>query len=229
MRRSLFIILIILFSALNLYSQETELPENRNQEYVQVDGIVYDEDGMPIRYVNIISRNLRNGTDSDDNGIFSLISTPGDTLLFTAIGFKPGVFIMPEAVNYPRYSIDIEMLMDTIFIGSVLVLPWKTYGEFINAVIDYVPPEAEKARIMEKNLANIERQIYENMRTSPEMGYRYAMANETNRVFTANQTPINNIINPFAWAKFIDGLKNGLLKNKKSNKKKRNKKDKNQK
>jgi hypothetical protein len=220
--RKYTVILFLIIAGYTVSAQERD-----KKPYVQVDGIVFDEEGDPIKYVNIISRNLRLGTDSDENGIFSIISVPGDTLLFTAIGYKAGLFIMPEDIDYPRYSIDIEMLMDTINIGSVLVLPWKTYGEFVNAVIDYSPPEEEMIKAMEYNLALIERQIYDNMRVSPEMGYRYAMNQEVNRVMTANQTPVNNLLNPFAWSKFIDGLKNGLLKNKKSDKKKK-KKDKDQ-
>jgi hypothetical protein len=208
----------------NLFSQE-----KAQRSYVQVDGIVYDSEGTALRYVNIISRMLRSGTDTDDNGIFSLISAPGDTLLFSTVGYKPGIFIMPDDINYPRYSIDVEMQMDTINIGSVLVLPWKTYGEFVQAVIEYTPPQQQLLANMEANLAIIERQIYTDMSISPDMGYRYAMAAETNRVMTANQTPVNNLINPFAWAKFIDGMKNGLLRNKKSDKKKKDKRKKDKK
>ena len=82
-------------------------------------------------------------------------------------------------------------------------------------------------RNMENNLAIIERQIYTNLKVTPEEGYRYAMQREAERVITSNQTPVNNLINPFAWAKFIEGLKNGLLKNKKSDKKKKKSKKKN--
>jgi len=31
---------------------------------------------------------------------------------------------------------------------------------------------------------------------------------------TRGQFPVNNLLNPYAWAKFINGVKNGLLKNK---------------
>ncbi len=50
---------------------------------------------------------------------------------------------------------------------------------------------------------------------------------------TKNQYPVNNLLNPFAWAKFVDGLKHGLFKNQKYNKpteakvRKKNKKQKN--
>ena len=33
-----------------------------------------------------------------------------------------------------------------------------------------------------------------------------------------NQYPVNNLLNPFAWAKFVDGIKHGLFKNQKFNK-----------
>lgn len=189
--------------------------------YVQVDGIVIDESGSSIRYVNIISKMIRRGTETDQNGMFSLISAPGDTILFTSVGYKPGYIIIPGIINGPAYSIDIEMRTDTIYVGSVLVLPWKTYEEFKRAVIEFNPPEEELLKNMEANLAIIERQIYTNLKITPEAGYRYAMQQEAERVITTNQTPVNNLINPFAWAKFIDGLKNGLLKNKKSDKKKK--------
>jgi hypothetical protein len=35
---------------------------------------------------------------------------------------------------------------------------------------------------------------------------------------TREQYPINNLLNPFAWAKFVKGIKNGLFKNQKFNK-----------
>jgi hypothetical protein len=44
------------------------------------------------------------------------------------------------------------------------------------------------------------------------------MQQEAERIMTRNQTPVNNLFNPFAWAKFIEGLKNGLLRNKDSKK-----------
>ena len=35
---------------------------------------------------------------------------------------------------------------------------------------------------------------------------------------TRGQIPVNNLLNPFAWSKFIKGVKNGLLRNKRSEK-----------
>jgi hypothetical protein len=39
------------------------------------------------------------------------------------------------------------------------------------------------------------------------------MEQNFNAMATHQQYPINNLLNPFAWSKFISGIKNGLLKN----------------
>jgi len=213
-KRLITIIALIIFF-IPVFSQEISQPH-----YVQVHGLVFDNESIPIKYVNIISSGLRTGTNTDDRGIFSIISFPGDTLIFSSIGFQPAFIRIPPGIDSPVYTIDITMNIDTINIGSVLVLPWKTYEEFKRAVVEYVSPREVEMKNMENNLALIEKQINEDLDIHPEAGYRYAMQQEAERIMTSHQTPVNNLFNPFAWAKFIDGLKNGLLKNKKSKKKK---------
>jgi hypothetical protein len=43
-----------------------------------------------------------------------------------------------------------------------------------------------------------------------------AMQQHVNSYVTKNQSPPNNLLNPFAWAKFFQGVKHGLLKNQKT-------------
>ena len=215
MNRLVSIIVLSLLSVPGLLSQEIS-----PLHYVQVNGLVFDNENMPVKYVNIISKGLRTGSDTDERGIFSIISYPGDTLIFSSIGYQPAFIRIPPGVDSPVFTIDVIMEMDTINIGSVLVLPWRTYEEFKRAVVEYVSPMEIEINNMETNLALIEMQINENMEITPEAGHRYAMQQEAERIMTRNQTPVNNLFNPFAWAKFIDGLKNGLLKNKDSKKKK---------
>lgn len=215
MNRLVSIIILSLLSVPGLLSQEIS-----PLHYVQVNGLVFDNENMPVKYVNIISKGLRTGSDTDERGIFSIISYPGDTLIFSSIGYQPAFIRIPPGVDNPVFTIDVIMEIDTINIGSVLVLPWRTYEEFKRAVVEYVSPMEIEINNMETNLALIEMQINENMEITPEAGHRYAMRQEAERIMTRNQTPVNNLFNPFAWAKFIDGLKNGLLKNKDSKKKK---------
>ena len=57
-----------------------------------------------------------------------------------------------------------------------------------------------------------------NVRVSPEAGYRYAMEQNFDAMATRQQFPVNNLLNPFAWSKFIRSIKNGLFKSQKFNK-----------
>ncbi|MCF8222457.1 MAG: carboxypeptidase-like regulatory domain-containing protein [Bacteroidales bacterium] len=213
MSRKYAIIILLITIALPATAQDVS-----PLRYVQVDGLVFDNESTPVKYVNIISKGLRTGTETDERGIFSIISYPGDTLIFSSIGYQPAFAAIPAGVQKPRYTIDVTLIIDTINIGSVLVLPWKTYDEFKRAVVEYVPPMEKEMKVMQQNLALIERQILREMDIAPAAGYRYAMQQEAERVMTRNQTPVNNLFNPFAWAKFIKGLKNGLLKNEDSKK-----------
>jgi hypothetical protein len=43
------------------------------------------------------------------------------------------------------------------------------------------------------------------------------MQQNANALYTRGQYPANNLLNPFAWAKFFNEVKHGLLKNQKSN------------
>lgn len=110
--------------------------------------------------------------------------------------------------------VDITLELDTIPIEEVAILPWKTYNEFIKEMTKEKPVDP-LIQNMNENLASIYVAVnnQSGVRITPEAGYRYVMEQNFNAMATRNQFPVNNLLNPFAWAKFINGLKNGLLKN----------------
>ncbi len=171
-----------------------------------------DENGNPVKYANIISQKLKKGSESDPNGIFSIISMPGDTIIFRAIGFKTSYLPVPLTVTTGHYIADVYIQIDTINIADVVILPWRTYEEFKQAVLDY-KPETNDLDNLAANMAVITRHVYQGFSSSPEVAYRNAMQSNINSLMVRNQLPPNNLLNPFAWSRFIDGLKNGLLRN----------------
>jgi hypothetical protein len=98
-------------------------------------------------------------------------------------------------------------------------MPWKNYAEFIKDVTK-VRPVDPIIENMNDNIASIYVAIanQRNYQVSPEAGYRYAMEQNFGAMATRGQYPINNLLNPFAWSKFISGIKNGLFKSQKFNK-----------
>ncbi len=204
------------------------------QSYIQVSGIIVDEAYQPVSGVAVISRKLKRGTVSENSGIYSIPSTPGDTILFRALGYKRYHTIIPESYDGKQVNVDIVLQIDTISIKEVTILPWKTYNDFLKDMTREKPidPIIEN---MNDNLASIyvamSNQV--GLRVAPEAGYRYAMEQNFNAMATKNQYPVNNLLNPFAWAKFVNGLKHGLFKNQKFDKpteakvRKKNKRQKN--
>ncbi len=183
-----------------------------NRQYIQIDGLTLDETGVIIPNVGIYSLSLNRGAASDGRGIFSIISTPGDTIIFTLPGFRATLLTIPPQLSSTNYITDVQIVRDTITIDEVIVLPWKTYSEFKKAVAGAktTTPETE---FMEYNIALVKQQLYDDLKATPGMGYRYTMQQMADNLYTRGQMPANNLLNPIAWSRFIKGLKTGMLKN----------------
>lgn len=180
-------------------------------------GIILDESDKPVSNVGVISTRLRRGSLSDRAGLYSVISMPGDTLLYRAMGFKISIVTVPRSFEGRHLSIDVVLYGDTIKIDDVVILPWRSYEEFRREITEPRPVDPEISN-MNENLASIYASIAnsQGVTINPEAGFRYAMEQNFNALSTKNQYPVNNLLNPFAWAKFFNGLKSGLLRNQKS-------------
>jgi hypothetical protein len=214
LNRFYYSIVFIILSVSALDGQTTD-----NQKYIQVSGIITDISYRPVAGVAVVSKKLKKGTISEPSGIYSITSTTGDTIFFRALGFKRYHTIIPETFGESHCEVDIALEIDTIQIKEVNIMPWKNYSEFIKDVTRERPvdPIIEN---MNDNIASIYVAIanQSNVKVSPEAGYRYAMEQNFSAMATRGQYPVNNLLNPFAWAKFISGIKNGLFKNQKFNK-----------
>ncbi|MDX9929123.1 MAG: hypothetical protein RBS37_04645 [Bacteroidales bacterium] len=207
MNRIITILFLSLIAASVLQGQVAE-----RERFIQVDGIVYDEQYNPIPNVTIYSLKLRKGVTSKSYGVYSIISVPGDTIIFSAIGLRRTYLNPPEDITENRWLRDVVMEYDTIAINDVLVLPWGSYAEFKRAVVESDIHNQEMDN-MNDNLVLIQKQILNETGVSPEVAYNHLMQQMSYASYTRNQFPSNNLLNPFAWAKFFQGLRNGLLKN----------------
>ena len=208
MRKFLHII-ILLFVVLSALQAQTA----ESGRYVQVSGIISDETGRFVPGVAIISRNLRRATLSEPSGIYSIISMPGDTVFFRALGYKRYHTVIPDDYTGRFATVDIRLEFDTIQIAAVNIMPWNSYSEFIKDITQERPvdPIVEN---MTDNLASIYVALQNEigLQISPEASFRSVMDQNFNRMYYRG-APANNLLNPFAWAKFVQGMKTGLLRN----------------
>lgn len=214
MNKAIYTIILLLLAVHVVNGQITE-----SERYIQVSGIITDESNRLVSGAAIISKRLKRGSVSERSGIYSITSTPGDTIFFRAIGYKRYHTVIPLTYSERHATVDIRLEFDTVQIDGVNILPWRTYSEFIRDVTQEKPvdPIIEN---MNENLASIyvALQYETGLKVSPEAGYKYVMEQNFNAMSTKNQFPVNNLMNPWAWSKFIQGMKNGLLKNQKFDK-----------
>lgn len=209
------VLYIVIFSVLPFFIIKGQV--SSGDKFIQVSGIITDEESHPVPHVSIISHKLRRGTLSELTGVYSVISLPGDTIYLSSLGYKNTEVFVPQNVEGRQFTKDIVLQFDTIVIKDVMILPWKTYEEFKRDMLTEEPLKPE-IRNMYENLAALQQSILNSSgsRIAPEAGYRYAMQQNFKAMSTKNQYPVNNLLNPFAWAKFFNGVKHGLLKNQKS-------------
>lgn len=214
LNRTFLIILLIIIPYFNVRSQVTD-----KGRILTVTGIINDEDNNPVSGVSIMSGKLRRGTISEQSGIYNIISIPGDTITFSALGLKHALLVVPSDIDSKQYTRDIILLSDTIAIKDVHIFPWNNYEAFKRAVLAEQKPRQDEINMYE-NLAAIQSSILNtyNYKVTPEAGFRMAMAQNNNASMYKGQFPPNNLLNPFAWAKLINGIKNGMLKNQKDSK-----------
>jgi hypothetical protein len=208
---SAFLLSIPLFSV----NGQNDKPE----KFVQLSGIITDVTYTPVQGVAVISKKMHRVSVSESSGIYTITSTPGDTVYFRAMGFKKYHTIIPLDYTEKHCLADIVLELDTIHIDAVTILPWKNYSEFLKDITKEKPADPIIEN-MNENIASIYVAINNQagVRISPETGYRYVMEKNFSSMATRGQFPINNLLNPFAWSKFIRGAKNGLFKNQTFNK-----------
>lgn len=185
------------------------------EKFVQLSGIITDRTHTPVQGVAVISRNLRRAAISEGTGIYSITTTPGDTVIFRAVGFKRYHTIIPADYEDKHCKADIILETDTIPIAEVKILPWRTYSEFLAEVTKEKPVDPT-VEYMNENLASIYVAISNDVNAgiSPEAAFKYAAEQNFSAMATRNMYPVNNLLNPISWVRFISEVRNGLLKNK---------------
>jgi len=205
MKIPLLAFLILSVLPIQIFAQE--------EKFIQMSGVVYNQNSEPIPYVHIVSKTTWRGTISDRTGLFSFITGAKDTILFSCVGYKKGYYIVPDTLKDYYFTIDVFMERDTILLQEVEVflLP-ATYEEFKEVVLSLELPldDYERAR---KNIAIIQTQIALSESIEPGVSFKQVMEQQYLKNITYGQYPvINNLFNPLAWAKFFDALKKGKLK-----------------
>lgn len=203
-------ILIIFFLASFGWAQEKVVEGDTN--LIQLSGVVVDEETLdPLPYTTVYDKTDERGVIADYLGYFSLVTYPGDTLYFSFYGHKRSTFIVPDTLTDNRYSIIHVMQMDTLQFPSVDVYPWPSREDFARAFVEMQPYD-DALRRAQRQLSG-ESLAFAAARLENDASYAYTFRQNQiqTAIYTQNQLPVNNLLNPYSWAKLIQEWKAGNL------------------
>jgi hypothetical protein len=185
--------------------------------YVQLSGIVTDQNNNPLSYVHVINSHKGNATITDEEGIFSLVVKRNDRVILSSVGYKKDTILIPDSIDNYVIFIDIRMKTDTILLSTVNILPWATYEEFREAFRN-LKVENDESNYAKKNVELVITQIKNELSYNPDPGlnYKYTMQDNIQSNIMKGTYPTLSLLNPLAWAQFFEGLKNGMFKSKKT-------------
>ncbi len=216
MKRLTLILIGLLYLTQNIGAQE----KNGQEHFIQLSGVVVDDDSLRgIPFVSVLVKGTKRGTITDFYGFFSVVAQPGDELQFFSINHKNAVYKLEDTLSLKHYYVIQRLLKDTILLADVDVYPWPSKEEFKKAFLNLDLSETDYDRAA-KNLDRNDLSYAErNMKMDAQANYRYAMQQYLTKVYTTGQYPVNNLLNPIAWAQFIDAWRQGKFKKKTNNKK----------
>jgi hypothetical protein len=205
MRYSL--IIILLFVVNTVFAQDKTVAN----KLVQFSGIVKDADSnMVVPYVTITNISNRGQKYAANyQGFFSFVVNPGDTVIFSAVGFTSKTLVLPKNIADNKYTAMVQIKSEIMYLKTVRVNPWATVEEFNKDFLSLKIADDDMA-IAKKNLS---RQSINGMKlTLPRDGQEVANSNyryNFDRMMNVNMRQTNPLLNPFAWGRLMQEIFNG--------------------
>lgn len=183
------------------------------QDPIQFSGVVVTGDSLkPVSFTHIVIKGTSRGTISDYYGFFSFVARPGDIVVFSSIGFKKAYYKIPDTLTTDHYTMFQVMQTDTLYLPETIIYPWPSPSQFKNAFLSLRVPDDDYDRAR-KNIAMMTaREYFMKAPMDGSTNYKNYIQNQIQNYYTAGQMPVNNFINPFAWASFIKAWQNGDFK-----------------
>ena len=193
--------------------------QTNKKKLVQLSGVVVTGDSLsPVPFTGIMIHNSSRGTIADYYGFFSVVAQPGDEIEFSAVGFKKTLFTIPDSLDEARYSLIQILNHDTIQLNMAVIYPWPTKEQFKQAFLDLKVPDDDLA-FARRNLAlETMRDEMQRVDMDGSLNYKMMAQRQQSKLYYAGQLPSNNLLNPIAWAQFIQAWKDGKFKNKSKDK-----------
>lgn len=183
-------------------------------QVVQVSGLVVTGDSLsPLPYCTVFRSRDRRGTTTDMRGFFSLPTLAGDTVEFSSLGYISQQVVIPDGGELGRVNLVQPLGRDTVNMADAFVYPWPTRERFKQEFLALGLPNQGLDPAWDSPIDPID--IYDRLTEVGRDGQSTStsvLAAQAQQAGYAGQAPPVNLLNPVAWAQFIQALKSGDLK-----------------
>jgi hypothetical protein len=206
------VFLFLLLLSGNLFAQKQPISAIDSSRLVQLSGVVVSEEELiPMPYTTVYDKTQRRGVIADYYGFFSFVAYPGDTLLFSSFSYKTSTFIVPDTLKERRYSIIHILQKDTLNLPEITVYPWPSREDFARAFVEMKPYDDAIRRAQRELSGDNLAFVAARLENDASLAYGYAANDRYTKLYTNGQLPVNNLLNPYSWAKLIQDWKAGKL------------------
>jgi hypothetical protein len=187
-------------------------------QVVEFSGMVFyeNENGhpAPLPYTNVAVMGTSRGSSADLDGFFSFVALPGETIVFSRIGYKTVEIKLDDTLVSDKYQWIQIMTEDNILLPEAIIMPWPSREHFKQEflaidITDELRSNAE-ANLAEEKMKEIRYSVPADGRETTSLLIKQQA---TDYVYTGQIKP-QNIFNPLAWKKFIDAWRRGDFKKK---------------
>ena len=208
--RLAFVCAFTLWMGLAASSQTDSL----HAQVVQVSGLVVTGDSLsPLPYCTVFRSRDRRGTMTDARGFFSLPALTGDTLEFSSVGYVSQQAVIPEGGELARVNLVQPMGRDTVTMNDAFVYPWPSSERFRQDFLALGLPNQGLDPAWDSPMDPMD--VYDRLSEVGRDGQSTSsnvLAAQAQQAGYAGQAPPVNLLNPVAWAQFLQALKSGDLR-----------------
>ncbi len=183
---------------------------------VQLYGVVMTADSLQgIPSCSVIVEGKGRGTITSYDGVFSIAVLKGDKITFSSVGFKNRSIDIPTNLTGNQYSVIQLLVSDTAYLPATILKPRPTREQFERDFVNLKAPDDlyETAR---KNTEEAQRRILINsLPADGREAVNFQLRQQATKAYYTGQVPPMNILNPAAWADFVQAWKRGDFKKKK--------------
>lgn len=203
----------IWISTLLLLIAATGFAQTTQKKLVQFSGVILNIDSNTVvPYVTITKGAAgKESFEANYKGYFSLVANEGDTLIFSAVGYRREALVIPTNIPDNSYTVMVKMKQEQISLPIVRVFPWASMDEFNKEfmTMEFADDDLQiaKRNVNRSDLLAMAKTLPRDGKEIQSLNFQNNHIELTNK--NMNQRMANPLLNPFAWGSLIQQIMQG--------------------